>query len=168
MSVAGFRAILGALAATLLMSASADAGLQRWSVVYLDSAGQPTAYGSAASAEAYVIDERGFSVGIGCAPDGGHSFVISAPEGGPADFAGPEMAPSLRIGMPGNDAFSGPTGDMVFDGTRYVGRIATPALDALRASTRDGRLMISEFTTRTILKLKLQSFERAINEVRCK
>lgn len=156
-----------ALLGLLGQATDVKAALQKWSVVYLDSNGAETTPNRAATAEAWASDQRGFTLGVGCASGGGNSITLSAPEGEKPDFAGPAIEPSFRISKPGTDLFLGPIGEMTFDGSRYVGKLPEPAVAPMRTKIKDGLVTFTEFGTRTIISLKTQRLEFAISEVTC-
>lgn len=150
-----------------VLSTPAEAGLQRWSIVYLDKAGQPTTAANAASIETYARTQKGNTVSIGCAVGGGYMLALHAPEGTQKDYAGEEIEPSVRISKPGTDLFLGPTGKMVFDGERYVGPLPEAVVASLRERIRDGLLTVAEYVTRSTVALKTAGLERTLAEINC-
>lgn len=164
------RVFAFATASTILLgltAAPAHADLQKWSTLYLDAAGNPTSIGKAASTETNIRDQKGFVISIGCQAGGGHFLAIQAPAGEPADIYGPEIEPALRISTPGTDLFRGPIGKMTFDGTRYVGAMAEPIIAPLKEKIRNGKLLISEYLSRSQLALKTERLERTLAELDC-
>ncbi len=165
------RSTLFAIGVSLVAvwAGDANAGLQRWSVLYLDGNGNPTTFAKAKSAEAYAFDSRGYSIAIGCSPDGGYSLMVTAPKEKPPKFAKiDEVEPSIRVGQPGTDYFMGPVGAMHFDGKRYVGRIPASAVEPLQSKIRNGLFAFWELNSHTTIKLKTLGIERALREVDCK
>lgn len=150
----------------VLFALPAYAGLQSWSVLYLNDQGEPVAYGKHTTAEMWSESQAGWQISIGCS-GGSLSIHVKAPEGTKADFAGPAFEPSVRIGKPGTDLFLGPTGEMTFDGTRYNGPLPRVVLDAMLTDARDKQMTFTDFNTRTAVLLKLQRVERPINELPC-
>lgn len=165
-----FRTTIAVLTVSLLvgLAGPADAGLQRWSLVYLDTSGAPTTQSKAAKVETYARTQKGHTVSIGCSDAGGHMLALHAPEGTQKDYAGPEIEPSVRISRPGTDYFLGPTGKMTFDGERYVGPLPEAAVAPLRERIRDGLLTVAEYVTRFTVVLKTDGLERTLAELDCK
>ena len=159
-----------ATASVLLLglgSNQAEAGLQKWSTLYLDAAGNPTSIGKAASAETYLQDQKAFTISFGCQDGGGYFMAIQAPATENADIFGPEIEPALRVSKPGTDLFRGPIGKMIFDGKRYVGPAPDPIINPLKEKIRDGKLLISEYLSRSQLALKTERLERTLAELNC-
>ena len=161
---AGFAA---AALLTALVSQPASADLQRWSVLYLDGAGNPTSISKAKSAEIWAQDQRGYVLSIGCASDGGYSLFAQAPDGAKGDYGGPEIAPSFRVSKPGTDLFLGPVGKMTFNGTRYEGRLPAEAVAPLREEIKNGLVHLAEFNSRITIIVRSQRAEGALTELPC-
>lgn len=151
---------------TFLAVVPANAGLQSWSVLYLNDNGQAVAYGKHTTAEVWSESQNGWQISIGCKGDD-LSLHVKAPDGEKADFAGPEFEPSVRVGKPGTDLFLGPTGEMVFDGARYNGPLPRVVLDAMLEDYGDKQLTFTDFNSRTTVLLKIQRIARPVGELPC-
>ncbi|MEO1491138.1 MAG: hypothetical protein AAFV19_03170 [Pseudomonadota bacterium] len=160
--------LLMLLTALFLLSApQAEAGLMRWSVLYLDANGNAVNYGKHSNAEAWIENQQGFQFAIGC-EGGDYRIYWTAPKDEKANWAGDYFEPSVRVHKPGTDLFLGPTGKMTFDGKRYVGPMHTQVMDALLTEGEsDLTVAIVEFITKKTTIFPVQRVERIMNELPC-
>lgn len=157
------RPILAATALLALGIASAEAGLNRWSLGFLDRNGKATTYDRAAYKEVWMEEAGGWQFSLTCTANG-PMIAVAAGRGQKADFAGPFIEPGIRVTVPGRDLWAGVAGRLTFDGKAYVGAAPPQIVDAMLKGTR---VHVIEYLTHTEIKWPLQGSERYFAELSC-